>query len=142
MARRELWQVSRNMSDSDNRIFVAMRPEKQAFGLRFWVLFCAPCTADCQKLLLTFKPFKLRIRQCQPSERCFPRILDDLMEIPTYSIQELLSGGARTDTHLEGEIPSSVLKLPKNSGYQLGGPSSTGFKGDTGRNDAQLFVGI
>lgn len=64
------------------------------------------------------------------------------MEIPTYSIQELLSGGARTDTHLEGEIPSSVLKLPKNSGYQLGGPSSTGFKGDTGRNDAQLFAGI
>ena len=39
MARRELWQVSRNISDSDNRIFVAMRPEKQAFGLRFWVLF-------------------------------------------------------------------------------------------------------
>ena len=40
------------------------------------------------------------------------------------------------DTRFEGEIPSSVLKLPKNSGYQLGGPSSKDFKGDTGRNES------
>lgn len=142
MARRELWQVSRNISDSDNRIFVAMRPEKQAFGLRFWVLFVP-------RVQLIAKSF-FWLSSLSNSEFVNANLLNGAFLgfwMTWWRFQHIRSRnccqGVLGQTRiLKGKSLLRCWSCRRIQDTQLGGPSSTGFKGDTGRNDAQLFVGI